>query len=172
MLHTLGKRATSEDAVELLVECHGRIRKFLGFARALADKPEAPASEVRAVAGQIRRYFSVALPLHIADEEELITPRLATANDAVARALATMHGDHAAHAAEIARLVALCSELEREPARLAQRAGELHASAVQCTADLEPHLELEERVVFPALRHLPATQRDEIRHGMRARREL
>ncbi|MGE5185042.1 MAG: hemerythrin domain-containing protein, partial [Acidobacteriota bacterium] len=103
MLHTLGKRAASEDVVDLLVECHGRIRKFLGFARALADKPEAPAGEVRAVAGQIRRYFAVALPLHIADEEEAIMPRLAAASDDVTRALAAMHREHAAHAGEIAR---------------------------------------------------------------------
>ncbi len=171
MLVQIGKQGTSGDVVDLLVECHGRIRKVLAFARQLADKPEAPPGEVRAVAGQIRRYFAVAFPLHVADEEELIAPRLAGTGAAVARALATMHRDHGAHAAEIARLVEICGELEREPGRLASRVGELAASAAQVAADLEPHLELEERVVVPAIRGLAEAQRDAIRSGMRARRE-
>lgn len=171
MLVQIGKQAGSDDVVDLLIECHGRIRKFLAFARALAEKPEAAPGEVRAVAGQVRRYFAVALPLHIADEEHDILPRLTGASAAVDRALATMHGEHDAHAAEIARLVAVCAQLERDPAQLPIRAGELAAAAAQVTADMQHHLELEERVLFPAIRHLAATQREEIRNAMRTRRE-
>src|SRR6478752_10243593 len=110
MLVTLGQRAKSEDVVELLLECHGRIRKFLGFARDLAVAHAAPRDEVRQLAAQIRRYFAVSLPLHVADEEELIEPALAGASSEVDAALAAMHAEHEAHAPALARLVGACAE--------------------------------------------------------------
>src|SRR6185437_5656461 len=128
MLVQLGQRAAREDAVDLLVECHGRIRRFLGFARQLAVA-QAPDDEVKAVAGQIRRYFAVAFPLHLADEEELVVPALATAGEPAAAALAEMRADHAAHDPAVVRLVEICGELERAPGALARLAPQLGAVA-------------------------------------------
>ena len=171
MLVTLGQRAKSEEVVDLLVECHGRIRKFLGFARDLATAREAPHDEIRALATQVRRYFAVSLPLHVADEEELIEPALAGTSVEVDAALAAMHAEHATHGPALARLVGACAELERDPSALPRIAEVLAATTATLAAEFEPHLAREERVIFPALAALDAAKRDAIRAGMRARRE-
>jgi iron-sulfur cluster repair protein YtfE (RIC family) len=170
MLVQLGTRTTTQDFVDLLYECHGRIHKFLAFATELATSIDLPAAEAKEVASQIHRYFAVSFPLHLADEDESITPALA--NDATTRAaLARMHADHAAHDHLVARLVTLAAAIERDPACLATVRAELRAAAGALTAALEPHLVLEEHVIFPALRRLPQSMRDDLRAAMQARRE-
>lgn len=170
MLVQLGQRRATGDLVDELVECHGRIRKFLGFGRALASTAGVPREEVHMVAGQIRRYFAVAFPMHRQDEEELIAPVLAEAEAELDAALAKMVHDHADHAAQVVRLVELCADLEREPELLPRHAAELAAIVGDLEAELEPHLQLEEHLIFPALRELPRARRDEILRAMRARR--
>lgn len=171
MLVKLGQRAKSEDIVDLLVECHGRIRKFLGFARDLALAHDAPREEIRQLAAQVRRYFAVSLPLHVADEEELIEPALAGTSAEIDDALAAMHAEHATHEPALARLVGTCAWLERDPSVLASVGETLAATAAELAAEFEPHLAREERVIFPALAALAADRRDAIRAAMRARRE-
>lgn len=122
------------------------------------------------VAGQIRRYFAVAFPMHRCDEEELIAPVLAEAEAELDAALARMVHDHADHAAAVARLIDLCTDLEREPEQLPQHAAELAAIVGGLEAELEPHLQLEEHLIFPALRELPRARREAILRAMRARR--
>ena len=58
-----------------------------------------------------------------------------------------MRADHADHAAAIARLVAICAVLEREPRRLGELAAELATLAGDLEAQFAVHLALEERVV-------------------------
>lgn len=70
MLVQVGRRVVSEDVVDLLTECHARIRRFLAMAHDLADAPGTTVpAEVVATAAQIRRYFSQGFALHIEDEE-------------------------------------------------------------------------------------------------------
>lgn len=171
MLVQIGQRRTPEDVVDLLEECHQRIRRFLSLARQIATGEGVADDVVRSVAGQVQRYFAVAFPLHLADEEELVAPRLAGASGEVDRALATMRSDHAAHEATVTRLAELCAVLARDPRPCATSRGELTATAAELAAGLEPHLELEERVIFPAIRCLPASEREAIHRGMRVRRE-
>lgn len=66
------------DPVGLLRACHGRVERFAGLARQLADHPlDGPPEEpVRQAAGRILRYFDQAAPLHHADEEADLLPRL------------------------------------------------------------------------------------------------
>jgi hypothetical protein len=136
MLFTIGRRETGEDAVDLLLACHARIRHFLALALRAGDDAEAIAA--------VRRYFTEALPLHIADEDELLAPRVHVGD---------MSDEHRAHAALVARLAA----------------GEM-AAAVELAPLLLAHLDAEERDVFPLVRALPASERAEILAGMRARR--
>lgn len=171
MLLQIGQRTAPQDLVDQLVECHTRIRRFLGFARRLSTVPEADPGEAARVAGQIRRYFAVAFPLHVADENDLLLPRLHHLDAELDRALATMQHDHATHHERIERLVATCNAIERDPRQLAALAAELGALARDLTDVIEPHLELEERVIFPALRRLPIAIRDDIRTAIRHRRE-
>ncbi len=150
MLVKLGSRSTSEDVVDLLLACHERIRSFIAMARRIATA----SGDVREPAGQVRRYFAEAFPLHVADEEELlaIPPRI--------------HDDHVMHAPAIEQLVAMCAAIEQGgpvPPELAPLAERLER-------ELEEHLQIEERDVFPALRLLPEAERARIRDAIRARR--
>ncbi|MBV8760858.1 MAG: hemerythrin domain-containing protein [Deltaproteobacteria bacterium] len=151
MLVKLGSRTVTEDVVDLLIACHERIRTFIAMAtRITADA----GPDAREAAGQVRRYFAEAFPLHVADEEELlpIPPRI--------------HDDHVAHAPAIDRLVAMCAAVEQGgpvPAELAPLAEQLER-------ELTEHLAIEERDVFPALRALPEAERTRIRDAIRARR--
>ncbi|HEY6039113.1 MAG TPA: hemerythrin domain-containing protein [Kofleriaceae bacterium] len=167
----IGKVGEVVEVGELLAACHGRIRRFLDLAARLATTSNAGAPEVRETAGQIRRYFAEALPLHIADEDELIAPRLAGRSAELDATLATMHADHADHASLVDRVIDLCAGLHRDPDLRATHAAALAEAAAALRGAFEPHLALEERVVFPAISALPAAERRAIEEGMRRRRE-
>lgn len=171
MLLQIGQRGKSDELVDLLAECHTRIRRFLEMARNLAANPSAAAEEARTVGHQICRYFSSAFLHHVADEDDLIEPRLKGSSASLDACLARMHQDHVQHADSIALLVGLCAEIEREPARLAELAADLAGAEAVLTRVLSPHLELEERELFPAIRALPADVQAAIRGAMRQRRE-
>ena len=171
MLVQIGKRPDTVDVVGLLLECHDRIRKFTTMARDLAAARGASLDAIRDAASQVRRYFVESLPLHMADEEKQIVPRLLGINAQLDRALATMEADHTAHEPLVRRLVELCSMLVGDPRQVAAVATELHAVATKLTSEFFVHLELEERVIFPALRRLPNEERAAILVAMRERRE-
>jgi len=170
MLVQLGQRESSEDIVDLLSACHARIRRFLVQARRLAEAADETPAEIRAAASQIRRYFTEAFPLHLIDEDEQITPRLAGTSPDVDRALALMASGHASHDSLVTRLVAICTSLEEDPRRIAVASVELSRVAALLATELEAHLELEERAIFPAIRRLPEHVREAIRGEIRARR--
>jgi hemerythrin-like domain-containing protein len=165
----LGPRSTTDDdVVELFVGCHARIRRFLDLARRLAADDAVDAAEARAAAAAVHRYFTLAFPLHLADEEDLLA-HLRGEAVALDAALAQMHADHADHAGRVTRLVAACEAIERDPAAAAAR-GELGAAAEALAAALEPHLAAEEAAIFPAVRALPRAALDALRAAMIRRR--
>lgn len=169
MLVSIGRRPASEGLVDLLGECHHRIRTFLRSAERLASASDPIGEDAITAARDIHRYFSSAFPLHLADEDESIAPRLRGSTAEIDRALATMSADHQAHGADVRCLVEMAFELRetgREPslARLATVTATLGLA-------LEAHLELEERVLFPAIRALDVPVQLVIVSEMRARRE-
>lgn len=171
MLIQLGKRSQTLHVVDLLVECHARIRRFLELARQLAQSRDATLDVVRETAGQIRRYFVEALPLHIADEDELVSQSLRGRSETVDGALDKMSTEHAHHEPLVARIIEVSALLERQPVRLEELSMELRDVAVLLQTAFEPHLAREEKIIFPALRMLDATELDAIKAGMRDRRE-
>jgi iron-sulfur cluster repair protein YtfE (RIC family) len=172
MLLTIGRRDHPDDLVDLLATCHRRIRFHVVLARRLAERGrEASVDEVRNTAAQVRNYFALALPLHVADEDEMIAPQLERTNAAVSEALRTLTSDHLRHERVLERLNELCAAIERDPGALPALDHELARLVDLLAADLAAHLELEERVVFPALRQLPATRQAEIAAAIRRRRE-
>lgn len=171
MLLQLGQRRASEGLVDLLLECHGRIRRFLGFARRLATTDDIAAEEARTVAGQIRRYFVVAFPMHLEDEDLDLTPRLRGTSRDVDAALAQMSEEHVSHASLVSELVELCGAIERDPPQRDALAARLAHAAHALEAALEPHLVREERVIFPALAGLPPHDQEAIHLAIRARRD-
>src|SRR5690348_12854183 len=86
------------DAIDLLLGCHTRIRHFTAVAVKLSQ-PDAPADQVRSAAAAVYKYYSQALPLHEADENDSVYPRLRSAladepNDPVAAANQAMVDQH------------------------------------------------------------------------------
>jgi len=165
-----GKDRDDGDVVDALLECHGRIRDMLAIAARLGAADAPGAEDVRTAAARVRRYFVEALPRHVADEEEDLQPRLVGRDPAVDAALATMHADHAEHERDLGRFLELCATLEQDPARHGELAAALAGAAATVASRLAPHLELEEQVIFPAVRALPAAEREAISAAMRARR--
>jgi iron-sulfur cluster repair protein YtfE (RIC family) len=171
VLTRIGAPPAAGGAVDLLLECHARIRSHLALARRLSAAQGAPAAEVREAAEGVRRYFAEALPLHARDEEESILPRLLGRERAVDAALEAMRREHGEHAPLLAALVGACATLARDPGRLPELAAPLAAVAADLERDLETHLREEEAVVLPAMRRLLDAGADrEIVRELRARR--
>jgi hypothetical protein len=176
MLIGIGKRrdeAASEGPVEALLACHRRIRHFTGMAAALAGASRAPEREIAEAAAAVARYFDEALPLHAADEDLSIAPRLlARAPEGPLRAaLATMSAEHVEIEATLGEALPLWRAVAAEPAALAGHAGRLAELAARLAAHFEAHLGPEEAVIFPALDALLDPEgRAAIHAEMRARR--
>ncbi len=164
---------TPEDAVDLLIGCHQRIRHFTAVATKLAHAQGATDDEIRQAAAGVYRYYSVSLPLHEADEEETVRPRLdRVADERVRHALLAMADQHQAIDELIERLSPLLRLLEQNPDSLAQVGGEMCSLTTALDEIFRAHLELEETVIFPAIREaLPESARAEMLAEMQQRRK-
>jgi hemerythrin-like domain-containing protein len=155
------------DLVGMLLACHERIRQFTAMAVRLAAATEASPTERAEAAIAVRRYFSVALPLHVRDEEESLAPRLLRSG--LAGELARMAAQHARIERLLAELEPLWEETARNPAER-----ELLDRQVAPARELEhllaSHLDLEEASILPAARRLLPAVQSTIAAEMRARR--
>lgn len=155
MLMQLSMRSAtaSQDLVDLLGECHQRIRRFVALAREAASRRDAPPDQVAQACAAVERYFVEALPLHVADEEESLEPRLRGLSPSVDQALATVAHQHQQHVSKIAALLAAIGKVRSQPYDEWAR-GELTTAAIALETELEEHLRLEESAIFPAIREL------------------
>ena len=162
-----------EDAVDLLMGCHQRIRHFTGVATKLAHAQGAGADEIRQASAGVYRYYSVSLPLHEADEEDSVRPRLdAASNERVRHALLAMADQHMAIDELIERLLPLLRLLEQNPGSQSQVGGEMCSLTKALDEIFRAHLDLEEAVIFPAIREvLPESVRAEMLTEMQHRRK-
>ena len=149
MLTTLGKRSLQPPTMrDMLVDCHTRIRRFCALARRLAEG--GPAAEVRDAAAQLHRYFSLALPLHVRDEEQSVRPRLERLGDpSLSAALEAMCAEHVSADVAIGELLETWGALAAEPTEAGCRATQ--RGAVWIEEHFRRHLHDEEARVFPAL---------------------
>lgn len=171
MLIGIGSKKPPEDVVDLLLDCHTRIRSFSRLAVRIAEQTEAGEKEIAEAAARVRRYFSVALPLHVADEEGSIVPRLSGRDPAVDAALARMEDEHEGHTEDLRRLVEICAALEQAPSGLPAVRAELAEVGARLVRDFDEHLRSEEETIFPAIRSLlPEAERVAIFAELRARR--
>ncbi len=163
-----------ENAVDMLLSCHERIRRFTALARKIAECKEASADQLCDAAADVHRYFTVALPLHEADETLSIEPRLqAFAPDSEAgHAAREMIRQHGAINTVLRQLLPLWDALCREP----EKSRDFSPRLLALTADFETlwaaHLRLEEEYVFPAIDRLSPAERAEILREMRERRHI
>ena len=150
----IGKKQPATTFVGMLLECHQRIRTFSAMACRLAEATDASAEEVREAAHAVRRYFNEALPLHVADEELTLRPRLFGREEALDAALVRMSAEHVGHQSALTSLLAHCERLERVPTDLPVVHEQLGRTATALEADLAAHLDHEEAVVLPAVERL------------------
>jgi hemerythrin-like domain-containing protein len=163
----------SQNAVELLASCHQKIRHFTSVVSKLAHAEGSPLSEISAAADSAYRYFTVALPLHEADEEESLRPRLLELSaPEVTNALDAMVHQHQAIDDLIERVVPVLMLIANNPAKLPQAHGELCTISKALTEIFQGHLELEEDVIFPAvLQKLSAISQEGLLQEMQERRK-
>ncbi len=167
------KSAHAEDAVDLLTGCHDRIRHFTGIAVKLAHAHAASPDEITQAAAAVHRYYSVSLPLHEADEDLSMRPRLDQLGDEhVRHALIAMGDQHAAIDELLERLLPLLELVRNNPAAI----GAAGAEMCQITKALEDifqaHLQMEEQVIFPVIRQgLSQAARAELLREMQQRRQ-
>lgn len=168
----LARAATDDSLMELLLACHERIRRFTAIAVALTDDgaaTRAPA-EIADGADAVRRYLALALPLHVADENESLLPRMVAHAPATTAALERMRDEHAQHERLIRDVADRCAAIAAAPAELATLGPALRAPALELQAALALHLEEEERDIFPAIPSLPGEVQSTIVAELRARR--
>lgn len=173
MVIKIGRSKPAADVVDALLECHERIRRFADTACRLAEAQAPAAHDVAQAAEDVRRYFVEALPLHVADEDESVLPRLKGRDDLVDQALEAMAQEHRAHAPSVAELVEHCDALSAEPSRHSAIRAALGPLTSQLRQSFELHLQREEQVIFGAMRTLLGdAERAAIGEEMRRRRQV
>jgi hemerythrin-like domain-containing protein len=162
-----------EDALDLLTGCHQRIRHFTAAAVKLAHAQGASPEDIRQAAAGVHRYYSVSLPLHEADEEATMRPRLdAVVSERVRHALVAMHDQHQAIDELIERLLPLLMLVKRNPDTLHDAGNEMCSITKALQDVFNAHLQLEEEVIFPAIRESLADEdRAAMLAEMRTRRQ-
>jgi iron-sulfur cluster repair protein YtfE (RIC family) len=166
----IGTPRPAEDIVDLLLDCHARIRSFSELAVRLGEASRPTPAEVAEAAAQVRRYFLEALPLHARDEEESVLPRLAGRDPSVEAALVAMHRDHLGHGELVEPVLALCAELVASPERHLELAPALAEAGRRMRAHFEAHLASEEGTIFPALAQVADDEQRRIVEELRGRR--
>jgi iron-sulfur cluster repair protein YtfE (RIC family) len=170
MLTRIGQQSRAQgDLVDLLQECHERIRSFVSLARTAGERVELPDHERVDACLRVERYFIHALPLHVADEEESVEPCLRGSSPEVDRALALMERQHREHEGKVRALLSASSCVRQDPADRG-RGAMLVVVAEKLEKAFEEHLVMEETVLFPAVRALPTLDQAGILEQLRARR--
>lgn len=146
--------ASFDQPFELLTACHDRVRQRLDLLGRLILHLQQHGADAaaRSAADDILRYFDLAAPHHHEDEERHLVPVLQASDRADCRdAAQRLLDDHVALRASWAALRPLLQQLD--PADLAA----LDATAQHFIALHQPHLQLEDGLVYPeAAARLPA----------------
>jgi hemerythrin-like domain-containing protein len=171
-ISALKTQPKNEDALEMLVGCHDRIRHFTAVAIKLAHAQGAAPDEVVQAAAGVHRYYTVSLPLHEADEEETLRPRLdALGDEKLHHALLAMSDQHMAIDDLLERLLPLLVMVQNNPDAIHAAGPEMCSITAALEEMFRAHLQLEEEAIFPALRNrLPETVQMQMRDEMKARR--
>lgn len=161
----------NENATDMLLGCHLRIRRFTEVALRLAENPAVSSNERSNAAKSVFRYYTEALPLHEADENDSLHPRLKQVlpEGVLAEANEMMVQQHTEIDALIAKLIPLWQEIQ-------QNSPKYHPELLPQTQRLQQlwnsHLQLEEEQVIPAMRQfLSESDLRAIEAEMRARRQ-
>lgn len=174
MVQLNAPRQTNEDVVALLLECHDRIRRFSSMAVQLASASASEPELIQDAAQRVHRYFSVAMPLHVEDEDKSIQPRLEKdAPEMIIALLQKMNREHERIDAILVELLPVWDELRRDPSHLGEHRNWLQAATRSFESLMMQHLEMEEIALFPLMRRLwNAETQALVVKEMRARRQV
>lgn len=163
----------STSVVDDLLACHGRIRHFVAVAERISVAHGVSSEDLAEAAAAVARYFAVALPLHAADEDLSLRPRLEAARPPrqVRDALARMSAEHDDIHRLLAEVIPRWRDVALRPVLLEESRRDLALAAADLRHHFEPHLHAEETILFPALGTLHPTSLAELRAELRARRE-
>jgi iron-sulfur cluster repair protein YtfE (RIC family) len=164
--------ASPSTALDMLQGCHARIRHFVQLSHTLAGATASSPSQIAEAATALHRYFSQSLPLHEADENESLFPRLRELGGAARDAATIMIAEHHGIDELVAALLSTCLILQEEPARLAELSGHLRHLATSLDRVFLAHLEMEEKILFPALESLSPEVHEAILDEMQKRRSV
>jgi hemerythrin-like domain-containing protein len=168
------RQAAQPDAIDRLLECHERIRRFISAATKLASLEARDPREIAAGATEIHHYFALAFRLHAEDEDELIVPRVLDAEGfEEAQAIAErLPREHLEMDAILGTLLPKWARIAEAPESLDAQRVALSAATSELRGLIERHLDAEERILFPAARQiLSPGDHDELCQRMIARRE-
>lgn len=163
-----------DDPFEFLLACHARMRHFTALARNLASAgAEVSPADIVETAAAIARFFEVAAPLHMADEEESLHPlvRRYLPEPGVDAALRDVEAQHIPIEATVRDLTRLCVAMRDVPAAFGNLRADLASRATELQGLWDLHLPLEEAQLFAPLRAvLPEADRAQLLEAMRVRR--
>jgi hemerythrin-like domain-containing protein len=170
---------TFTEPLGLLTDCHRRVEKFLRVIVVVAETAQGDplTEEHRAGLETALRYFRSAAPLHTADEEVSLFPRMRACNDPeVAAALERIDGLEADHKnADMAHKVVddLAQWWLNEGTLPGDAVAELISNARGLRDMYQHHIALEDEVIFPlAGRALDARTLAQVGREMAERRGL
>jgi hypothetical protein len=172
MILNRSKRPAAElDVASFFATCHTRIRDFTDIAARLGDVPNLSAEKIPQAARSLHWFFSVALPLHAEDEDRSVAPRLLARgiSQEVEDALVLQATQHPV-IDEISEGIAQSLRGVTDAVTLAPVAARVAALADGLNALWGVHLELEERIIFPAIQCLPRGDVEAILAECHARR--
>ena len=162
-----------EQPFEMLAACHERVRCSLGLLDRLIVHIDHHGHDAnaRSAASDVLRYFDLAAPLHHQDEELHVFPLLAGDGDAgLAATVAALHADHARMQTLWDGLRTTLDAWSRLCATGVIDAAARHQAAEFGRLSLA-HVQIEERVVFPAARaRMDATRLARMSADMQGRR--
>lgn len=156
------------DPLTWFLDCHARIRRFVGGLERVAALDDLSDPRVPPAAEQAARYFRDGLPRHGADEDASLAPRL-RARGVTPEVGAALDAMTAEHGEMDLLLPGLLADLD---ALAAGRAPSPDFRAVTATFAglMLRHVDAEERVIFPAMDTLSAADRAAMLGEMAARR--
>lgn len=159
----------ADDVVARLAAAHVRIRSYLLEAQKLADGEGTPERR-RASARAVLDFFRFALPLHEADEDASIVPRLYDRTGELTPAALARMEEHGLIDEAVDVLAEDWERWAESGMAPAQNIDAHRALLGDLAAALDRHLRAEERALFPAVAALDAETRREIVREMEERR--
>lgn len=153
-IKTISSANATHEAITRLTSCHTKIRHFTDVAVRLAHSQGASPADIVEASDGLFRYFSIALPLHEADENLSVHPRLRRATpegELAGPAADAMVDQHLAIDELVERLIPLWVLTRANPDKLPEVAGEMCQISGRLREIFDVHLKLEEETIFPAL---------------------